>query len=193
MKISKVGYYVLNTTWGIIMTLFGALLMLVMICIGKKPKRHGGAIYVNVGKNWGGLSLGMFFFTDSFDVKGTKDHEFGHSLQNCIWGPLFPFVIGIPSAIRYWLRECKSIESKKTFSAIVVAVLFFVSAVFLVIPGAVGYCLTILALVYVLAILIWLFSCEIPKYVSDEYVPYDAIWFEHQASTWGEKIFKKWS
>jgi hypothetical protein len=28
-------------------------------------------------------------------------------LQNLIWGPLFPFVIAIPSAIRYWYRELK--------------------------------------------------------------------------------------
>jgi hypothetical protein len=35
----------------------------------------------------------------------TMAHECGHGLQNCIWGPLFPFVIAIPSAVRYWYRE----------------------------------------------------------------------------------------
>ncbi len=32
------------------------------------------------------------------------NHEFGHSIQNCYWGILFPFLIAIPSALRYWYR-----------------------------------------------------------------------------------------
>lgn len=34
-------------------------------------------------------------------------HEAGHGLQNIVWGFLFPFVVCIPSAIRYWYRELK--------------------------------------------------------------------------------------
>ena len=70
-------------------------------------KKHGYCYYLNVGKSWGGVELGMFFLTDSHDSNATKWHEHGHSVQNCFWGPLMPFVICIPSAIRYWYREFK--------------------------------------------------------------------------------------
>ena len=32
-------------------------------------------------------------------------HESGHGIQNLLFGPLMPFVVSIPSAIRYWYRE----------------------------------------------------------------------------------------
>ena len=63
------------------------------------------AFYFKVGKSWGGLELGGLFITDSTPSLHTLCHEHGHGFQNCLWGILYPFVIGIPSAIRYWYRE----------------------------------------------------------------------------------------
>lgn len=37
--------------------------------------------------------------------KYLKDHEFGHNIQNCVYGPITPFLITIPSAVRYWWRR----------------------------------------------------------------------------------------
>jgi hypothetical protein len=34
-------------------------------------------------------------------------HECGHGLQNIMFGPLFIFIIFIPSCIRYWYRELR--------------------------------------------------------------------------------------
>ena len=34
-------------------------------------------------------------------VEGIDWHEFGHTFQNCLFGPLFPLIVAIPSAIRY--------------------------------------------------------------------------------------------
>lgn len=34
-------------------------------------------------------------------------HEFGHSIQNTLLGPLYIFIVMIPSAIRYWIRTLK--------------------------------------------------------------------------------------
>ena len=34
-------------------------------------------------------------------------HESGHGIQNAIMGPLFIFLVAIPSAARYWYRELK--------------------------------------------------------------------------------------
>ena len=106
---NKILYNLLSFTWGGIMTLIGGIAALIAICCGIKPRRHGGMIYLAIGENWGGLSLGRVFFCgkDSVEDESLKNHEFGHSFQNAWWGPLFPFVIAIPSGIRYWYRELK--------------------------------------------------------------------------------------
>lgn len=100
-------YYFLNLTWGVIMTFIGGVAVIVLLILGKKPKRYHGAIYFEVGKGWGGVELGLFFVCAENSGESVKSHEFGHSLQNCIYGPLMPFLVSIPSAIRYWYREFK--------------------------------------------------------------------------------------
>lgn len=174
------------------MTFIGAVIALALICVGKKPKKHAGCTYFNVGKSWGGLELGMFFLTDSRDSVHTKNHEFGHSLQNCLWGPLFPFVVCIPSAIRYWLREFNTQREKKIYATILTLSIILTSIILMLIPLTLFRILGILLLVYALIINMWLFKKEIPQYLYDDYVAYDRIWFEGQATNWGKKIAANW-
>lgn len=110
---NKTLFYILSWTWGIIMTLIGAVVALALIITGHKPKKWGYCYYFEVGKNWGGLELGMFFLTSKNGGEYTRNHEHGHALQNCVWGPLMPFVICIPSVIRYWYREIRSRKGLK--------------------------------------------------------------------------------
>lgn len=49
--------------------------------------------------------MGTMFLTDNYDNESVKKHEFGHTFQNCLLGPLFPFLVAIPSATRYWIQE----------------------------------------------------------------------------------------
>lgn len=101
-------YYLLQFTWGIVMNVLGVLVFAVLIIFGRKrPKKFKNCWYIVVGKNWGGLELGTFFLIDQNEHLSTKYHESGHGLQNIVWGPLFLFVIWIPSAIRYQYRELK--------------------------------------------------------------------------------------
>lgn len=58
-----------------------------------------------VGENWGGLNMGPITLVDKYAGPRTLNHEFGHSIQNCYLGPLMPFLVAIPSAVRYWYRE----------------------------------------------------------------------------------------
>lgn len=192
MKINKPLYYILNCTWGCIMTLIGAVVALALLCVGKKPQKHAGCTYFNVGKSWGGMELGCFFLTDSNDSTPTKNHEFGHSLQNCLWGPLFPFVVCIPSAIRYWLREFKTQKSKKIYAVILTVCLILVGICITLSPFVVFDILGYLVMMYAIVICLWLFGKEIPQYASDKYIPYDKIWFEGQATEWGTKVSKDW-
>lgn len=106
-KLKKFIYYFLSLTWGSLMTTVGCFVAVALLITGHKPKKHAGCFYFEVGESWGGFELGLFFVCSRTSGKSTKDHEFGHNIQNCILGPLMPFIVSIPSAIRYWYREFK--------------------------------------------------------------------------------------
>jgi hypothetical protein len=102
---TKKQFYISNLTWGLLLNIVGFIVALVILFTGHKPNQHGGCIYFNVGKNWGGVNLGLVFLTDDSPSEHTKNHEFGHAIQNAKYGLLMPFIVSIPSAIRYWYRE----------------------------------------------------------------------------------------
>ena len=109
----RVIFYILSFTWGIIMSFIGLIVMI--IPFGHYHTYHG-RLYKTVSKGWGGVSLGCFFLCgEDCQYEELMCHECGHGLQNIIWGPLFPFVIAIPSAIRYWYYEIQT-KKGKTFS-----------------------------------------------------------------------------
>ena len=89
------------------MTLIGSIVALVLICFGYKPKRFHYNIYFEVGNGWGGLELGAFFLTCKNPSLHLKQHEAGHGIQNLILGVFTPFIVCIPSALRYWYRELR--------------------------------------------------------------------------------------
>lgn len=104
---NKIVFYLLSCTWGIIMTLIGSITALVLLILGNKPKRHGYCWYFEIGEGWGGINLGIFFVVSKGAGSHTKNHEHGHGFQNAVLGPLFPFIVAIPSVVRYWYREFK--------------------------------------------------------------------------------------
>ena len=104
---SKFIYWFLQFTWGFPLNVAGGILAFVLICKGKMPQKFGHAIYFEVGENWGGLNLGAFFFVQENASTHIKRHEYGHGFQNIMLGVLTPFLITLPSAIRYHYRNYK--------------------------------------------------------------------------------------
>lgn len=98
-------FWWIQLTWGIPLTIIGATAAVVFVLRGHKPKRFGHAIYFEVGRNWGGVNLGGFFFVQKNASPALKRHEYGHSFQNMMLGVLMPFLVNIPSAIRYHYRN----------------------------------------------------------------------------------------
>lgn len=97
-------YYVLQWTWAIIQNIAG----LALFCanITKKHYRHKGALVTEWNYPRGSVGLGMFIFVsvpkggaDRAAVEKVICHEYGHTLQSIILGPLFFVVIGLPSLI----------------------------------------------------------------------------------------------
>ena len=94
-------YYLLQLTWGIVQNALGILLFLILTVINPTRKRfiYHGAI-VSQWKYPFSMGLGMFIFYGHEKSKIAKEvlvHEYGHTLQSMVLGPLFLFVIAIPS------------------------------------------------------------------------------------------------
>lgn len=174
------------------MTFIGAVVALSLIISGHKPKLFHHNIYFIVGEGWGGLELGPFFLISKGSGLHTKQHESGHGIQNAMFGPFMPFIVCLPSATRYWLREQKTQKDKKEFSIILFAAVALLAMLFCLIPILSGlyiwFILPGLIFIYDLIILIWLLKIEIPKYKNSK-PDYDDIWFEGQATRLGEKYF----
>ena len=86
-------FLLLQCTWGLPQTLVGAVLF--AIFFRSRHFRYREA----VATRWplaGGISLGLFLFVDSELI---CYHEYGHSLQSLILGPLYLPLVGLPSLI----------------------------------------------------------------------------------------------
>ncbi|MBR0121631.1 MAG: hypothetical protein IJM10_07580, partial [Clostridia bacterium] len=96
-------FYFLQFSWGIVQNLAGFIAFLVLAPTHKHERFHNAVItYVNA-KGFGGLSMGMFIFMGTSKAEGwahdTKIHEYGHSFQSILLGPLYLIVVGLPSSI----------------------------------------------------------------------------------------------
>ena len=109
----KIIFWILSFTWGLPMTIVGALVSVVMLLCGFKPKKFIYGYYFIAGYNWGGVSFGPFAIVNKTPSDRIIAHEFGHALQNCYFGP-FMVLIALCSVARYWYREFVSSVLKKT-------------------------------------------------------------------------------
>jgi hypothetical protein len=102
--LSRVWFYILSFTWGCLLTVPGCLTTLILIICGYRPKPNAYGWYIEIGETWGGFNSGPCSLVCKNPSKYLLQHEFGHSIQNCIFGPfIIPFIV-IPSICRYWYR-----------------------------------------------------------------------------------------
>ena len=107
----KLLYIIIQCTWGIIQTTLGFLVFLLNIK-NKHYFYHGAIITERNAPS--SVSLGMFVFTTSNPMKDKRIenkipddelskrllvHEYGHTIQSLIFGPLYLIVMGIPSTL----------------------------------------------------------------------------------------------
>lgn len=120
-------YWIVSLTWGGLMTIVGLLIALwcLLFVKGATLHKNGFSFIIEFGGDWGGLSLGPVSFCGGYSgnakydsphispnfFKHIRRHEFGHSIQNLIFGPFMLFVVGIPSLIRSWLYEKEKINT----------------------------------------------------------------------------------
>lgn len=121
-RLTKAQFYTLSFTWGLPLTLIGCVVATVLCLLGHRPAKWSHCYYFEVGENWGGVELGVFFVKDKTSGIQTMNHECGHAIQNCYLGFLMPFIVSVPSAIRYWyrqyLRSVKKVETLPAYDSI---------------------------------------------------------------------------
>ena len=86
-------FWIWQWTWGFPQTLIG---LIVMLLNHGRPKELYRGCVVTRWENRGSMGMGMFLFLGC-DNPQVRVHEFGHSVQSLILGPLFLPVMGIPS------------------------------------------------------------------------------------------------
>ena len=117
-------YILIQCTWGILQTFLGFILFL--INIKNKHYFYHGAI-VTVREIPTSVSLGMFVFVTSNPMMDKRlenkipdeeipqrllVHEYGHTIQSLIFGPLYLIVMGIPSTLWGFLPSCQKRREK---------------------------------------------------------------------------------
>lgn len=129
--LKKIVYVILQCTWGLPQTLLGLLVFLLNL---KHPHKIFGKSILTLWPSFCGVSLGLFIFSSAEDGDisrslsrgGRKDdantatvcdrmtvHEYGHTFQSLILGPLYLFVIGIPSMVWGSLPYFRKLRDKK--------------------------------------------------------------------------------
>lgn len=117
-------YWLVQLTWGGLLTIPGLLITGFCILFLKgTPHKNGYSYIVEIGGNWGGLEIGAVALCGRYSendpawYEHTRRHEFGHSIQQLIFGPFQVFIVGIPSACRYWYQRIARTHGKKFSSA----------------------------------------------------------------------------
>lgn len=99
---SRILFYLLQFTWGLPVNLVG--LAAFLCCRRRRLRRgafHNGVVTYLPGDR-GGLSLGIFIFLSVQSAQESRRlcvHEYGHTVQCLVLGPLYWLVIVLPSAI----------------------------------------------------------------------------------------------
>ena len=195
--LQRAGYWLVSLTWGGLMTWTGAFIALVMLLSRHAPQKLGPNVYFEVGLGWGGMEYGAFFFVSKDAGEETRLHEAGHGIQNLVLGPLMPFLVCIQSALRYWMRNCKTLAGKRVFSGAVCLLLALLGAAGMIVAAMLGlsggvwalFGVGVFLVLYAAALCVWMQACEIPKYRHGAYVLYDGIWFEASATRLGEQYY----
>lgn len=121
-------YWLIQCTWGLPQTLLG-----VMLCFLHRRDEH--FLYLGaLVTRWQGrssMSVGPFvfltadpFFADKFAGQYTREelsdrllvHEYGHTIQSLLLGPLYLVIIGVGSTLWGWLPVCNRMRREKQVS-----------------------------------------------------------------------------
>ena len=117
-------YRLIQCTWGCLQNLLGFVVFLVLV--RNRHYTYRGSI-VTEWSNRASASIGMFLFVTAPEYMSRAScrkerhrrllvHEYGHTIQSLMLGPLYLPVIALPSALWCNLPVCKAHRSSKKVS-----------------------------------------------------------------------------
>ncbi len=97
-------FYAWQFTYAILQNIAGIVMFIIYKSKGAESEMFHNAVITYIDKkHFGGVSLGIFIFinknTSGDKRHDVKIHEYGHTVQSLILGPLWLFVIALPSVI----------------------------------------------------------------------------------------------
>jgi len=108
-------YWIWHLSWGIIQTTAGFILFVICSAKGGKHRIYRGAV-VTSWKKPESASVGPFLFLSDSLAGGYYErvlaHEFGHSVQSLILGPLYLPAVGLPSYLWCNLRYFRFLRQR---------------------------------------------------------------------------------
>lgn len=112
-------FYLVQWTWGLPVNLVGFIIYLICKLLGRKSEKFGYSWITYLPWNQGGLSMGLFIFMkgdhpSEMWTYNTRIHEYGHTWQCLLLGPLYYIVIAIPSAV--WCNFFEGYRKKNNVS-----------------------------------------------------------------------------
>lgn len=115
MKIIKKAFWFI---WGLPQNLLGLAIYLILRRKAAHVSKYKDSRVLYTHWRHGAMSLGMYIFMFGeyyLNDERTKKHEYGHSIQSKILGPLYLLVIGLPSIIWAGLFDEWRRKHKKSY------------------------------------------------------------------------------
>lgn len=121
-------YFIVQCTWGFLQSLLGFVIFL--LHIKNKHYFYHGAI-ITEWEDKSSVSLGLFvfitkepYFYEKLKDQYSKDelsnrllvHEYGHTIQSLILGPLYLVIMGVPSTLWGFLPSCNRKRKEQMIS-----------------------------------------------------------------------------
>jgi len=104
-------------TWGLPQNLVGGIAWLLLRKKYRQERFHYSFVTYMTADGFQGSTLGMFIFMSSERseswVHDVRIHEYGHTIQSLVLGPLDLLVTGIPSAVWFSLPVLKRYRRRK--------------------------------------------------------------------------------
>jgi hypothetical protein len=113
MTVKRFFIIALQLTWGLPQTLLGLILLLRFRGCPRSRFRESVCVH---WQGRGGMSLGLFLFVPEDPSAALLVHEYGHTVQSLLLGPLYLILIGIPSTLWGFLPACARKRKEKQLS-----------------------------------------------------------------------------
>lgn len=113
-------FYLVQFTWGLPQNLAGLIGYLILSRKCKQERFRRSFITYVSANNFGGVSMGIFIFVNPDKpadwLQDTRIHEYGHTYQSLLLGPLYLLVIGLPSSVWCNFPPCVNYRKKNDVS-----------------------------------------------------------------------------